>query len=52
MFRVFLTMSLAVCFAIVLEAPRGLALAALAAGVGIARSIYAPRREGTHQEKL
>ena len=45
--RVIQTMWLAVCLAIVVEAPRGLALAALAAGIGIARSVYAQQLQTT-----
>jgi uncharacterized protein (TIGR03435 family) len=39
--RVLQAASLAVCLTVVAEAPRGLMLAALAVGVGIARSVYA-----------
>ena len=44
MLRVFQAVSLAVCLAIVFEAPRGLALAAIAAGIGIARTVYAQQQ--------
>ncbi len=39
--RVIQTVSLVVCLAVVTEVPRGLLLAAIAVGIGIARTVYA-----------
>ena len=40
--RIFATVSLLVCLAVAVGAPRGLLLAAVVGGIGIARSSYAP----------
>jgi hypothetical protein len=39
--RIFATVLLLVCLAVAVGAPRGLLLAAIVAGIGIARSSYA-----------
>lgn len=38
--RIIQSVSLVVCLTVIAEAPRGLALAAIVAGLGIARTLY------------